>query len=125
MSRRPPELPEDLERLGHHLEAAVAVALRRHSRRQAVVSFVGAVVIAVPFAVAGAATSLAPGVGTVPRPPEPAVLAVAPEPPANGFILRRVATAGCLHGHRSLASTSRAAASRPIRPSRGCWLGRY
>jgi hypothetical protein len=125
MSSRPPELPEDLERLGHRLEAAVAVAVRRHSRRQAAMSFVGAVVIAVPFAVAGAATSLAPGVGTVPRPPEPAFLAVAPEPPANGFILRRV--------------TTRWVSPRPSQPCldvKGCrvppdpafprmWLGRY
>jgi hypothetical protein len=51
------------------------------------------VVIAVPFALAGAATSLSPGVGTVPRqvaPVETAVPAAAPDPPANGFIVRRV-----------------------------------
>jgi hypothetical protein len=98
---RPPDLPDDLERLGHHLEAAVTVAVRRHSQRRAVMSFVGAVVIAVPFALAGAATSLSPGVGTVPTPgvgtvlrpveaAEPPVATVAPDRPGNGFIVRRV-----------------------------------
>jgi hypothetical protein len=91
-SGRRSELPEDLERLGRHLETAVAAAVRRHSRRQAVMSFVGAVVIAVPFALAGAETNLAPGVGTMPRfAPDPVAVAVAPEPAANRFAVRRVA----------------------------------
>jgi hypothetical protein len=91
-TRRNPQMPEDLERLGHHLEAAVAVKVRRHSRRQAVMSFVGAVVIAVPFALAGTEANLAPGVGPVPRSaPEPVAAAVAPEPAANRFMVRRVA----------------------------------
>jgi hypothetical protein len=57
MSRRP-ELPEDLQRLGSHLERAAAASMRRHARRQAVMNAVGAIAIAVPLAVAVAATDL-------------------------------------------------------------------
>ena len=126
---RPPELPEDLQRLGRHLEAAVTVAVRRHARRQAVMSFVGAVVIAVPFALAGAATSLSPGTGTVPRAAqavEAPVATVAPDPPARGFIVRRVPagfvaprpTQPCL----DVTGCRVPAANPAIRPPR---LGRY
>ena len=93
---RSPELPDDLERLGDHLEAAVAVAVRRRSRRQAVMSFVGAVVIAVPFAVAGAATSVSPGLSPVPRPVEPvqtAAPAVVSDRPVSGHMVRSVPAA--------------------------------
>ena len=94
--RRQSELPDDLERLGHHLEAAVTAAVRRHSRRQSVMSFVGAVVIAVPFALAGAATSLSPGLSPVPRPVEP-VETVAPavvsDRPVSGLMVRSLPAA--------------------------------
>ena len=124
MSRRPTELPEDLERLGHHLEAAVAVALRRHSRRQAVVSFVGAVVIAVPFALAGAETDLGPAVGTGPPAPQPVVFTAAPESPANGFILRSVATqVPSMPTQPCLVATGCGVPPNPeVSPT---WLGRY
>jgi hypothetical protein len=124
--RRQSELPEDLERLGHHLEAAVTVAVRRHSRRQAVMSFVGAVVIAVPFALAGAATSLSPGLNAVSRPAQTVapVATVAPEPPSSGFIVRRalpVSSASPWASQPCLDEACRLPENQ-IRPPR---LGRY
>lgn len=125
---RPPELPDDLERLGHHLEAAVTVAVRRHTRRQSLMSFAGAVVIAVPFALAGAATSLSPGLSPVPRPVEP-VETVAPavvsDRPVSGLMVRSVPAASvaprpsqpCLD-----AKGCRVPANTAVRPLR---LGRY
>ena len=127
--RRQSDLPDDLERLGHHLEAAVTAAVRRHSRRQAVMSFVGAVVIAVPFALAGAATNLSPGLDAVPRAVEAVeapVATVAPDPPARGFIVRRVpagfVTPRPLQPCLDLTACRVPAANPAIRPPR---LGRY
>ena len=79
---REPQLPDDLARLGVYLEAAASEAVRRRARRQAFVNFVGAVVLAVPFALAVAASDLSPGDAF--RPP-PAVVSLALEPPTNGF----------------------------------------
>ena len=124
--RRQSQLPDDLERLGHHLEAAVTAAVRRHSRRQAVMSFVGAVVIAVPFALAGAATSLSPGLDAVPRPAQAVepVATVAPELPGRGFIVRRalpLSSASPPFSQPCLDEACRLPVSQ-IRPPR---LGRY
>jgi hypothetical protein len=84
---REPQLPDDLARLGVYLEAAAAQAVRRRARRQALVNFVGAVALAVPFALAVAASDLSPGNGF--RPP-PSVVSLALEPPTNGFQVRHI-----------------------------------
>ena len=60
MSRRS-ELPEDLERLGLYLEVAAGEAVRRRAAPPGVMNFVGAVTLAVPFALAVAAADLSPG----------------------------------------------------------------
>ena len=49
------ELPDDLARLGVYLEVAAGETLRRRQRRQAMANFIGAVTLAVPFALAVAA----------------------------------------------------------------------
>ena len=82
-----PQLPDDLARLGVYLEAAASAAVRRRARRQAWVNFAGAVVLAVPFALAVAASDLSPGDAF--RPP-PAVVSLALEPPTNGFQVRHI-----------------------------------
>jgi hypothetical protein len=82
-----PQLPDDLARLGVYLEAAASAAVRRRARRQAWVNFAGAVVLAVPFALAVAASDLSPGDAF--RPP-PAVVPLALEPPTNGFQVRHI-----------------------------------
>jgi hypothetical protein len=84
---REPNLPDDLARLGVYLEAAAAQAVRRRARRQAFVNFAGAVVLAVPFALAVAASDLSPGDAF--RPP-PAVVSLALEPPTNAFMVRHI-----------------------------------
>jgi hypothetical protein len=84
---RDPQLPDDLARLGGYLEAAASVAVRRRARRQAVLNFAGAVVLAVPFALAVAAADLSPGDGFA-RPP--AVVSLALEPPTNAFMVRHI-----------------------------------
>ena len=84
---RDPNLPDDLARLGVYLEAAAAQAVRRRARRQAFVNFAGAVVLAVPFALAVAASDLSPGDAF--RPP-PAVVSLALEPPTNAFMVRHI-----------------------------------
>ena len=86
MSRRS-DLPDDLERLGLYLEAAAGVAVRRRARRQAFMNFAGAVTLAVPFALAVAASDLSPGDAF--RPP-PAVVSLSLEPPTNGFMVRHI-----------------------------------
>ena len=54
------ELPDDLARLGIYLEVAAGETLRRRQRRQAMANFIGAVTLAVPFALAVAAADLSP-----------------------------------------------------------------
>ena len=82
-----PQLPDDLARLGVYLEAAASEAVRRRARRQTFVNFAGAIVLAVPFALAVAASDLSPGDAF--RPP-PAVVSLALEPPTNGFQVRHI-----------------------------------
>ena len=53
-------LPEELELLGSQLEAATARAVRRRTRRHSLFSGAGAVLVAVPLAVAISAADLAP-----------------------------------------------------------------
>lgn len=84
---REPELPDDLDRLGLYLEAAASAAVRRRARRQAWMNFAGAVVLAVPFALAVAAADLSPGDGFA---PPPAVVTLALEPPTNAFMVRHI-----------------------------------
>jgi hypothetical protein len=86
MSRH--DLPDDLARLGLYLEAAAGQTLRRRQRRQAALNFVGAVVLAVPFAIAVAAADLSPGDGL--RPPPPATLSLDVQPPTNAFMVRHI-----------------------------------
>ncbi|MEO8690943.1 MAG: hypothetical protein ABI611_22355 [Solirubrobacteraceae bacterium] len=84
---RDPHLPDDLARLGVYLEAATVEAMRRRARRQTLMNFVGAVVLAVPFALAVAATDLSPGDAFA---PPPAVISLALEPPTNAFMVRHI-----------------------------------
>jgi len=86
MSRRP-DLPDDLARLGVYLEVAAAEAVRRRARRQAATNFVGAVVMAVPFALAVAAADLSPSDAFSPR---PATISLASQPPTSGFMVRHI-----------------------------------
>ena len=86
MSRRQ-ELPDDLDRLGVYLEVAAAGAVRRRARRQALMNFVGAVALAVPFAIAVAATDLSPSDAFA---PQPAAITLAVQPPTNGFMVRHI-----------------------------------
>jgi hypothetical protein len=103
--RREPDLPEDLARLGLYLEVAAAEAVRRRARRQEVVNFVGAVALAVPFALAVAAADLTPSDAF--RAPPPAAISLAAQPPTNGFMVRHIpdeplpppAKAECLDAH--------------------------
>ena len=83
-----PELPDDLARLGRYLEVATSETLRRRQRRQAAMNFVGAVVLAVPFALAGATADLSPGDSFVPH--RPAAISLAEQPPTNGFMVRHI-----------------------------------
>jgi hypothetical protein len=82
------ELPDDLARLGLYLEVAAGETLRRRRRRQAMTNFIGAVSLAVPFALAVAAADLSPADGLFPR-PQPVSLDV--QPPANKFMVRHIA----------------------------------
>ncbi|MEA2135769.1 MAG: hypothetical protein QOC68_3678 [Solirubrobacteraceae bacterium] len=84
---REPQLPDDLARLGLYLEAAARQSVRRRARRQALMNAVGAVVLAVPFALAVAAADLSPGNAF---PPTPAVVSLALEPPTNAFMVRHI-----------------------------------
>jgi hypothetical protein len=84
---RDPQLPDDLARLGVYLEAAAGQAVRRRARRQALVNFAGAVVLAVPFALAVAASDLSPGNAFS---PPPAVVSLSLEPPTNAFMVRHI-----------------------------------
>ena len=81
------DLPDDLARLGLYLEAAASEAVRRRARRQAVMNFVGAVVLSVPFALAVAAADLSPSDAFA---PEPAAISLAAQPPTNGFMVRHI-----------------------------------
>ena len=84
---REPELPDDLARLGVFLEAAASHAVRRRARRQAIMNSVGAVLLAVPFALAVAAADLSPGDAFA---PPPAVVCLALVPPTNAFRVRHI-----------------------------------
>jgi hypothetical protein len=84
---REPELPDDLARLGLYLEAAASHSVRRRARRQAAMNFVGAVALAVPFALAVAAADLSPSDAFA---PEPAAITLAVQPPTNGFMVRHI-----------------------------------
>lgn len=86
MNRRD-ELPEDLARLGLYLEVAAGETLRRRQRRAAMMNFVGAVVLSVPFALAVAAADLSPSDGFAPA---PASISLAVQPPTNGFLVRHI-----------------------------------
>ena len=86
MSRKS-DLPDDLARLGLFLEVAASEAVRRRARRQAVMNFVGAVALSVPFAIAVAAADLSPSDAFA---PQPAALTLAVQPPTNGFMVRHI-----------------------------------
>ena len=80
-------LPDDLARLGLYLEAAAGETLRRRQRRQAMLNFVAAVSLAVPFALAVAAADLSPGDAFA---PPPAVVSLEIQPPTNAFMVRHI-----------------------------------
>ena len=80
------ELPDDLARLGTYLEVAAGETLRRRQRRQAMANFIGAVTLAVPFALAVAAADLSPADGLFPPRPQPVSLEI--PPPTNKFMVR-------------------------------------
>jgi len=111
--RREPDLPDDLARLGVYLEAAAAVSVRRRARRAALMNFVGAVSLAVPFALAVAAADLSPSDAFA---PEPAPITLEVQPPTNKFMVRHIpdeplpppAKLRCLDAHDCRA---------PVRPS--------
>jgi len=87
MSREPERLPDDLARLGVYLEVAAAQTVRRRARRAALMNFVGAVALAVPFALAVAAADLSPSDAFA---PQPASVELAIQPPTNGFLVRHI-----------------------------------
>jgi hypothetical protein len=82
-----PELPDDLNRLGLYLEVAAGETLRRRQRRAAMVNFVAAVTVAAPFALAVAASDLAPGDAFAPPPAE---ISLSIQPPTNAFMVRHI-----------------------------------
>jgi hypothetical protein len=82
------ELPDDLARLGVYLEMAAGETLRRRQRRQAMANFIGAVTLAVPFALAVAAADLSPADGLFPPRPQPVSLEI--QPPINKFMVRHI-----------------------------------
>jgi hypothetical protein len=82
------DLPDDLARLGVYLEVAAGETLRRRQRRQAMANFVGAVTLAVPFALAVAAADLSPADGLFPPRPQPVSLDVPPS--TNKFMVRHI-----------------------------------
>ena len=86
--RRRDDLPDDLAMLGLYLEAATGASVRRRARRQAMANFIGAVSLAVPFALAVAAADLSPGDGLIP--PRPPVVSLDVEPPTNAFMVRHI-----------------------------------
>lgn len=88
MSPRP-ELPDDLQRLGSYLESAAAASVRRHARRQAVMNVLGAIVIAVPFAVAVTAADLSSTDGSFGH-RAPAYYSVDTESPTTRFMVRHI-----------------------------------
>lgn len=82
-------LPDDLQRLGLYLEVAAGETLRRRQRRQLMANFIGAVMLAVPFALAVAAADLSPRDSLFPqRPPR---LSLDVQPPTNAFMVRHIA----------------------------------
>jgi hypothetical protein len=82
------ELPDDLARLGLYLEVAAGETLRRRQRRQAMANFIGAVAMAVPFALAVAAADLSSSDGLFPPRPTPISLDI--QPPTNAFMVRHI-----------------------------------
>ena len=85
---KPIELPDDLARLGLYLEVAAGETLRRRQRRQAMANFIGAVMLAVPFALAVAAADLVPG--RRPLPAAPPAVSLDVQPPTNAFMVRHI-----------------------------------
>ena len=83
-----PDLPDDLARLGLYLEVATSATVARRQRRQAALNFVGAVVLAVPFALAAAADDLSQSDTFLPH--RPATISLAVQPPTNGFMVRHI-----------------------------------
>ena len=81
------ELPDDLDRLGLYLEVATGESLRRRQRRMAMLNFIAAVTLSVPFALAVAAADLSPGDAID---PPPAVVSLEIEPPTNAFMVRHI-----------------------------------
>ena len=96
------ELPDDLARLGLYLEVAAGETLRRRQRRQAMANFIGAVTLAVPFALAVAAADLSPSDGLFPPRPQPVSLDV--QPPTNKFMVRHIPDEPRLRRRRNPAS---------------------
>ena len=108
------ELPDDLARLGLYLEVAAGETLRRRQRRQAMVNFIGAVTLAVPFALAVAAADLLAGRRPSRRGRQPISLAVAAARPTDSWFAISL-TSRCLRRRRNPASmlTTAAPQSRP------------
>ena len=113
-------LPDDLARLGLYLEVAAGETLRRRQRRQAMLNFIGAVTLSVPFALAVAAADLAPGDAFSPR---PAPISLAYAPPTNAFMVRHIPDEPVPPRPRNPASMLTTAAPpstpRSSRPRRG------
>ena len=80
------QLPPDLARLGAQLEEAARETLRRRQRRQAMANFVATVALALPFALAVAASDLSPADGPLPR---ATPVAFETTPPPNVFAVVR------------------------------------
>jgi hypothetical protein len=81
------DLPDDLALLGLYLEVATGKSVRRRARRHTMANFIGAVSVAVPFALAVAAADLSPADGLLPRPP---VISLEAAPTTNAFMVRQV-----------------------------------
>src|SRR3954454_5918226 len=112
------ELPDDLARLGLYLEVAAGETLRRRQRRQAMANFIGAVSLAVPFALAVAAADLSPSDGLFPPRPQPISLDV--QPPTNKFMVRHIPDgASASDEEGSLPRCSRLPRPRPGLPPAG------
>ena len=100
------ELPDDLARLGLYLEVAAGETLRRRQRRQAMANFVGAVTLAVPFALAVAAADLSPADGLLPA-AAPAGLARRPAAPQQIHGSPHPGRAAASHAEGNLPRCSR------------------
>jgi hypothetical protein len=88
-------LPDDLARLGAHLEAATEAALRRRRRRRAWVHGAGASMLAAPLAAVLMAAPLEPS-NAVPTKARP--LQTALQPPTFAFMVRHIPDERALSG---------------------------